>query len=147
NSLMVFTAAGLGMASPYLLLSANPAWLRFVPKPGNWMITFKQSMGFVLLATAVWLLWVLRKQVGADGLVAAITFFGFLGLSCWLVGKITLNSSPARGIATWITAGAIAFGGYCFGFRYLYDPAARAAHPLAELAAIDINNEAQLAKL
>jgi thiol:disulfide interchange protein DsbD len=52
----IFEAVGFGMALPYLLLTINPAWLRFIPKPGVWMEKFKESMGFVLLATVVWLL-------------------------------------------------------------------------------------------
>jgi len=41
--------AGLGMASPYILLGANPNWLSFLPKPGQWMISFEKTMGFFLL--------------------------------------------------------------------------------------------------
>ena len=47
---------GLGMASPYLLVGAFPELLRFLPKPGPWMETFKQFMGFVLMGTVVYLL-------------------------------------------------------------------------------------------
>ena len=46
-----FTFLGLGMAFPYLLLSAFPELLRFIPKPGPWMVTFKEIMGFFMLAT------------------------------------------------------------------------------------------------
>ncbi len=55
-TLLVFLALGLGMASPYLLVGAFPGLIRFLPKPGVWMETFKKSMGLVLLATVVWLL-------------------------------------------------------------------------------------------
>ena len=44
------------MSAPYLLLSAQPAWLRFLPKPGPWMVRVKQFMGFLLLATLLFLL-------------------------------------------------------------------------------------------
>ena len=63
----VFLSAGLGMASPYLLVGAFPALLRFLPKPGAWMETFKTFMGFVLMGTVVYLLAVLEPQyVSAD---------------------------------------------------------------------------------
>ena len=51
----VFGAVGLGMASPYLVIGAFPRLIRFLPKPGAWMDTFKQFMGFLLLATVVYL--------------------------------------------------------------------------------------------
>ena len=57
QALLIFTSLGLGMCFPYLLLAAFPALLRFIPKPGAWMETFKQLMGFVLLASVVWLMW------------------------------------------------------------------------------------------
>jgi len=52
----VFVFVALGMASPYLLVGVFPRLVRLLPRPGNWMITFKQIMGFVLLATVVYLL-------------------------------------------------------------------------------------------
>ncbi len=60
----VFTSLALGMAAPYLLLCANPKWLRFVPKPGMWMIRMKQFLGVLMLLTAFWLLWILGLQTG-----------------------------------------------------------------------------------
>ena len=59
---------GLGMAFPYILLGANPNWLSFLPKPGNWMVTFEHLMGFLLLAMVVWLIHPLVTQIGATGL-------------------------------------------------------------------------------
>ena len=52
---LIFGCIGLGMASPYLLIGAFPQLIRFLPKPGAWMDTFKQMMGFVLLGTIVFL--------------------------------------------------------------------------------------------
>lgn len=63
-SFLIFTSLALGMALPYLLLSLNPALLKFVPKPGAWMITFKKIMALPLLATTIWLAWVLHVQIG-----------------------------------------------------------------------------------
>lgn len=55
---VVFTAMGLGMASPYLVLGAFPGLLKYLPKPGAWMESFKQGLSFLLFATAAWLVWV-----------------------------------------------------------------------------------------
>ncbi|MCZ7586324.1 MAG: protein-disulfide reductase DsbD family protein [Deltaproteobacteria bacterium] len=62
----VFSSVALGLAFPFLLLAYLPAWTRFMPKPGDWMETFKALMGFLLIATTVWLMDVLGKQVGAE---------------------------------------------------------------------------------
>ncbi len=67
QSILIFTSLGLGMSSPYLILSANPGFLRFVPKPGPWMDKFKKIMGLLFLATTVWLVWVLNTQIGFLG--------------------------------------------------------------------------------
>jgi thiol:disulfide interchange protein DsbD len=85
--MLVFTVLGLGMASPYLLLAGFPALMRFLPKPGEWMVHLKQFMGFPLLATAVWLAWVLGRQSGVDGLVALLSLLVIGGLSAWILGK------------------------------------------------------------
>jgi len=118
---IIFSSAGLGMGSPYLLLSAKPGWLKFVPKPGPWMLTFKQAMGFVLLATAVWLLWVLGHQVGAGGVVWTVAFWGFLALAAWLLGKIKPTWETAGRRVTWVAALGIALFGWWFSFRVMYD--------------------------
>lgn len=117
---LVFSAAGLGMSSPYFLLSARPGWLKFVPKPGPWMITFKQVMGFVLLGTAVWLLSILKGLLDAEGVVWVVSFWGFVALSVWLLGKIGYTWGVAARVATWIAATAVAVFGWWFSFAYMY---------------------------
>ncbi|HEY2329436.1 MAG TPA: protein-disulfide reductase DsbD domain-containing protein, partial [Verrucomicrobiae bacterium] len=64
--LLVFLTVGLGLASPYVLLSWNPAWLKFLPKPGAWMEKFKIAMGFPMLATVVWLFNVASSSYGKN---------------------------------------------------------------------------------
>ncbi|MDQ2659582.1 MAG: hypothetical protein M3Y03_04105, partial [Verrucomicrobiota bacterium] len=60
----MFLAIAAGMSAPYILLSAQPAWLKFLPKPGAWMERVKQLMGFLLIATLLFLLSVLGAQRG-----------------------------------------------------------------------------------
>ena len=64
DALAVFTALGTGMALPYLILAWNPQWLRWLPKPGAWMVRFKQLLAIPLYATVLWLGWVLALQSG-----------------------------------------------------------------------------------
>src|SRR5690606_36560414 len=78
QALLIFSALGLGMAFPYLLLGTFPSLLRFMPKPGNWMIVFKEAMGFVMVATVLWLLWVFGAQTDAAAMVYLLTGFLFL---------------------------------------------------------------------
>lgn len=82
DALAIFVALGFGLAAPFLLISAVPAARRILPKPGAWMITFKQAMAFPMLATAMWLLWVQVQLNQAMGL--AITLAGMLLLGFWL---------------------------------------------------------------
>jgi suppressor for copper-sensitivity B len=95
----VFLAVGLGMASPYLLIGAFPKLIGFLPKPGAWMETFKQVMGFVLLGTTVWILsfthW--PYVVPTAGLM-----FGVWG-ACWWVQRKAL-AEPAKKAWAWIEA-------------------------------------------
>jgi thiol:disulfide interchange protein len=57
----VFTALGLGLATPYLLLSFQPAWTRILPRPGQWMETLKQLTAVPLFATVIWLAWLFGR--------------------------------------------------------------------------------------
>ncbi len=84
SSLGVFTALGLGMASPYVLLSRMPRLLARLPKPGAWMQRFRQAMAFPLFATAAWLAWVFGEQNGNNAVFALLIGFVLLGLAAWL---------------------------------------------------------------
>ena len=86
-SLLIFTSLGLGMAFPYVLLSASPRLLKFLPRPGAWMETLKQVMGFFLLATVIWLAWVFSLQVGSFATVVLLGTLFFLGIAGWIYGR------------------------------------------------------------
>jgi thiol:disulfide interchange protein len=80
----VFLGLGLGMALPFLLLGYVPALRRLLPKPGAWMETFKQFLAFPMLATALWLFWVVGQLTDASGMALALGAALMLGLGCWL---------------------------------------------------------------
>ncbi|MDQ6765892.1 MAG: hypothetical protein M3Z22_07330, partial [Verrucomicrobiota bacterium] len=95
--LLMFVAIAAGMSAPYLLLSAQPAWLKFLPKPGPWMERVKQLMGFLLLATLIFLLAVLGAERGVEGIVWASAFLLIVSLVCWMKGAfITPLTSAAN---------------------------------------------------
>ncbi len=100
-ALLIFTVLGLGMASPYLLLSAFPSCLRYMPKPGAWMVTFKEFVGFVMMATVLWLVWIFGAQTSNVALVVLLFAFLFIAIACWIYGKWSLptTSRIARTVA------------------------------------------------
>ncbi len=83
QALAVFGAIGLGMALPYLAASVVPAVARALPRPGAWMVTFKQLMAFPMFATVVWLVWVLGQQSGIDGAGALLGLLVLMTLTLW----------------------------------------------------------------
>ena len=86
-SLLVFTFIGLGMSAPFALISSFPALLRFVPKPGRWMESLKEFMGFLLVATVIWLLWVLGIQAGSDAVILVLFTLLVNALAGWIYGR------------------------------------------------------------
>jgi thiol:disulfide interchange protein DsbD len=91
--LAMFVAIAAGMSAPYLLLSAQPAWLRFLPRPGPWMLHVKQFMGFLLLATLLFLLYVLGAQRGLEGAIWASCFLLVISVACWMKGAFILPTA------------------------------------------------------
>ena len=84
--LAMFASVAFGMALPYVLLSAEPGWLRFLPKPGMWMEKLRQFMAFPLFATLIWILSVLGGQRGVDAVLWFSVFLLCLAFACWLYG-------------------------------------------------------------
>lgn len=82
-ALLVFAMLGLGLALPFLLIGFIPALADRLPRPGAWMETFKQLMAFPMYLTAVWLLWVLGKQRGVDGIALLLAGLTVLALALW----------------------------------------------------------------
>jgi len=81
---VVFGSIGLGMASPYLIIGMNPRLVAFLPKPGDWMVAFKQAMGFVMMLTVVYLIYTLEDKYVVPCLLLLVA----LGASCWMLGQM-----------------------------------------------------------
>jgi suppressor for copper-sensitivity B len=104
--LAIFTAVGVGMALPYLLLAVAPGTARLLPKPGAWMENVRGAMGFFLAAAAVWLLYVLAAQVSPERLAVVEIGLLTLALFAWLhhrgvsviPGSATLRRLGAAGM-------------------------------------------------
>ena len=87
QALAIFAALGVGMALPYLLISALPGVARVLPRPGAWMVIFKQLMAFPMFATVAWLVWVLGQQSGIDGAGALLALLVLMALALWAFGQ------------------------------------------------------------
>ncbi len=111
-ALGVFTALALGLAFPYLLLSAFPSWLGFLPKPGAWMDTLRKSMGFLLAAAVAWLVWLLGRLVGVDAMGTLLGSLLLLSAAAWVYGHLVQNATarPRARVAAGVVAG-LAVGG------------------------------------
>lgn len=105
SSMLIFTALGLGMAFPFALITSIPALLKYVPKPGRWMESFKQFMGFLLVATVIWLLWVLSQQVGALVVILVLFDLMFTAMAAWVYGRWGNLAMPQKTrVIAWIIA-------------------------------------------
>lgn len=110
---LIFTVMGLGMAIPYLIIGAFPRLIRFLPKPGAWMDTFKQLMGFVLLATVIFLM----QNITFTNLLPTMGLLFGLWFACWWIGRVPLTAPGDKRLRAWgiaiaimLVATALSFG-------------------------------------
>jgi len=84
---LFFGAAGLGLVLPALVLSLNPGWTRWLPKPGPWMVTFERTAGFVLAGTVLYLLWVFTRQTSPEAVWPALAALGLVAGALAALGR------------------------------------------------------------
>jgi thiol:disulfide interchange protein DsbD len=107
-TMLIFLVMGLGLASPYLALSAIPALGSVMPRPGAWMDVLRGALAFPMYGAAVWLLWVVSQEAGASGVLVASTGFVLLGFAGWCLGMTQGQAERKRRIG-WIGAGVATF--------------------------------------
>ena len=103
---VMFSTVGIGLALPFLLLARFPALIRRLPKPGPWMETFKQIMGFLLVATALWLIDVLAHMLSPRSVTWILVFMGVLTVGLWSIGRFA-DFTASRTQQWAVTLGAI----------------------------------------
>ena len=108
--LAIFLAIGLGLALPFLIVSFVPAFARFIPRSGPWMLKLRAGLGFFLLGTVVWLLWIVGQSGGTAAIVGLVGLLLVLAFLLWGFGQAQPLERPwaARGSALAIAAVAIA---------------------------------------
>jgi thiol:disulfide interchange protein len=112
---LIFSAIGVGMALPYLLIGAFPKLIRFLPKPGAWMDTFKQVMGFVLLGTVVFLFTFMDRDI----VVPTFALLAVLWAACWWINRTPLTADVNRRLLAWGQAAVFAAVVGYFSFTLL----------------------------
>jgi thiol:disulfide interchange protein DsbD len=125
QGLVIFLSLGLGLALPFLLACWWPVAADWLPRPGAWMVTLRQALGFPMLATVVWLLWVLGQQTSIDAsavlLAALIAFSGLV----WALGL----TGGGRHVAAAVFAAVLAW------LLWVWGPVITRESPLADTPA------------
>lgn len=96
ESLLIFTSLALGLSLPYTLLTLSPALMTRLPRPGAWMENFKQLMGFPMLLTVLWLMWVFDQQAGREALFRLLFASLLLSFILWLYGRTSRPAAALR---------------------------------------------------
>ena len=96
TGLLIFGVMGLGLASPFLFLSVFPKLVAYLPKPGVWMESVKQFMGFLLMAAVVFLALVAGRLGGVDAVIALLIALLVAGLAAWIYGRWSVPVKPKR---------------------------------------------------
>jgi thiol:disulfide interchange protein DsbD len=113
---LVFGTVGLGMASPFLVIGVFPKLVKWLPKPGAWMVSFKKLMGFVLIGTTVFLL----SFISIPALVPTLALLTIIGAACWVYGQHDMTKAGSA----WKRLAAASFMvlvAAWFSFGWLYN--------------------------
>jgi len=114
ETILVFAFLGLGLAAPILLVTAVPSLGRVLPRPGAWMESLKQALGFAMAATAAWLGWLLARLSDTNVLLPLFSLWLLVALAAWILGRwtmphrSTLARTLARLVALALLGGALA---------------------------------------
>jgi thiol:disulfide interchange protein/DsbC/DsbD-like thiol-disulfide interchange protein len=125
SALAVFVSLGVGFSLPFLLFGIWPRALAFIPRPGPWMLTFKQFLAFPMYAAAAWLAWVLSQQAGPNGVAILLGAAIALALGAWL-WSATRNLASA-GRATGMAAALLVLLAGLYGVSLLRNASAAPA--------------------
>jgi thiol:disulfide interchange protein DsbD len=113
----IFAAIGVGLAAPFVLVTWIPGWGRWVPRPGSWMNSLRAVLGFAVLATVVWLLWVVGRLIGADGTAGLLALLVTVAFLTWVFGQLQAHGRPSAGRA--VVLGAVLATGAALAFAPL----------------------------
>lgn len=112
TGLLIFGMMGFGLASPFLILAIFPKLVAYLPKPGAWMESVKQFMGFLLLAAVVFLAYVAGASGGTDAILGLLIAILISGVAAWIYGRwaAPVRSRKSRRWATVLACLSLALG-------------------------------------
>ncbi len=108
--ILIFLTVGLGLALPFVLLCWQPAWLKLLPKPGDWMVRFKVAMGFPMMGTAIWIFWFTATRMGGSGVLWFGLFLVVVSAAAWAWGEF--GQRAGRPVVGALVAGSLLATGY-----------------------------------
>ena len=106
-SMLTFLALGIGMATPFVLISLRPSLVAWLPRPGEWMNTLKNLLSVPLYVTVIWLIWVLGQQTNIHVVSTVLFTLVFIGLCAWAIGRIQYRKILR--LARWRTLIVVSF--------------------------------------
>jgi len=112
---LIFLTVGLGLSAPYVVLSCQPGWLKYLPKPGGWMLQFKIAMGFPMLATVVWLFNVASSNYGKNVVWLGV-FLVSVAFAAWIFGEFVQRGRKHQAVAA-IIVFLLLLGSYAFALE------------------------------
>ncbi len=115
---LVWGVMGLGMASPYILFAIIPGAVKLLPKPGMWMVRFKEACGFALLGTVIYFFHILDDSLTVPLLISLLG----VGVALWMIGSLYQHNS-ATSLKAKVRTGALAMAaaGMLVGWAYTWE--------------------------
>ncbi|HPJ36125.1 MAG TPA: cytochrome c biogenesis protein CcdA [Spirochaetota bacterium] len=111
---VVFISIGVGMAFPYVVLTARPALVKYLPKPGEWTEVFEEIMGFLLMLTVLYLVWISNGSFRMN----LVLFLFFVAIAFWQYGRFgAMDRSSFSRILSEVMLVAVIAGGYYVSFN------------------------------
>jgi thiol:disulfide interchange protein DsbD len=107
----VFTLVALGLATPYVLLTVQPAWSRVLPKPGAWMEYLKQAVSIPIFIAMIWMVWVFGLETGVNAVAALLAGMLLTAIAGWALGRWPAKRM-STGMAILLLLAAIALPSY-----------------------------------
>lgn len=114
------SAVAFGLASPYVILSFRPDWLKFLPKPGEWMVQFKMIMGFPMLAAGIWILSFTGPMFGKAGVLWLGVLLVFVALAAWVFGEFKQRAA-SMSLRPLVVCGVLLLSGYGLAMEWGLD--------------------------
>ncbi len=102
-ALAIFLSLGLGFAAPFVAIGFSPRLLRLIPRPGPWMLWFKQALAFPMYGASVWLVWVLANGAGPNAMVAVLAAMIAFAFGVWVWTASRTAGKRGRGIGAFST--------------------------------------------